>query len=103
MLLIRDANVANLAKAAGEADAPHIAALIHRCAEAEREGLLAALSGRFVASGPGGAPSRGRIDALPTGRNLYGVDPRAVPTRTAWEIGRLDQSYFSTRYRILDK
>ncbi len=50
--------------------------------------LLAALDGRFVAPGPGGAPSRGRLDVLPTGRNLYRVDPRAVPTRTAWEIGR---------------
>ena len=50
--------------------------------------LLAALDGRFVQPGPGGAPSRGRIDVLPTGRNLYGIDPRAVPTRTAWEIGR---------------
>ena len=62
--------------------------LIDRCGEAERASLLAALDGRFVAPGPGGAPSRGRIDVLPTGRNLYGIDPRAVPTRTAWEIGR---------------
>jgi cobaltochelatase CobN len=62
--------------------------LIDRCGEAERAALLAALDGRFVAPGPGGAPSRGRIDVLPTGRNLYGIDPRAVPTRTAWEIGR---------------
>ena len=85
---IRDANVASLAKTAGEAEAPHISALIDSCAEAERDGLVKALSGRFVAPGPGGAPSRGRIDVLPTGRNLYGVDPRAVPTRTAWEIGR---------------
>jgi cobaltochelatase CobN len=62
--------------------------LIDRCGEAERAALLAALDGRFVPPGPGGAPSRGRIDVLPTGRNLYGIDPRAVPTRTAWEIGR---------------
>ncbi len=87
--LLRDANVASLVKAGGGADAAaRISALIDQCAEAEREGLLAALSGRFVPPGPGGAPSRGRIDVLPTGRNLYGVDPRAVPTRTAWEIGR---------------
>ena len=51
-------------------------------------GLLAALDGRFVPPGPAGAPGRGRIDVLPTGRNLYSIDPRAVPTRTAWEIGR---------------
>jgi len=35
-----------------------------------------------------GVPGRGRLDVLPTGRNLFSVDPRAVPTRTAWEIGR---------------
>ncbi len=56
--------------------------------EAERDGLLAALGGKFVAAGPAGAPSRGRVDVLPTGRNLYSIDPRAVPTRTAWEIGK---------------
>jgi cobaltochelatase CobN len=58
------------------------------CAEAEMHGLLTALDGRFVPPGPAGAPGRGRIDVLPTGRNLYSIDPRAVPTRTAWEIGR---------------
>ncbi len=58
------------------------------CAEGERRGLVAALAGRFVPGGPAGAPSRGRADVLPTGRNLYGTDPRAVPSRTACEIGR---------------
>jgi len=61
---------------------------IAACAETERRGLLGALDGRFVPPGPAGAPSRGRLDVLPTGRNLYAVDPRGVPTRTAWEIGR---------------
>ncbi|WP_034999663.1 cobaltochelatase subunit CobN [Beijerinckia mobilis] len=63
------------------------AALAAQCNIAEATGLLAALDGRFVQPGPGGAPSRGRRDVLPTGRNLYGIDPRAVPTPTAWEIG----------------
>lgn len=49
----------------------------------EREGLLAALSGGRVAAGPTGSPWRGRPDIVPTGRNLYSVDPRAVPSRTA--------------------
>ena len=65
-----------------------LGALVDRCGEAESAALLAALDGRFVAPGPGGAPSRGRLDVLPTGRNLYGIDPRGVPTRTAWEIGQ---------------
>ena len=36
-----------------------------------------------MAPGPSGAPTRGRADVLPTGRNLYAIDPRAVPTRSA--------------------
>ncbi|MGJ0510640.1 MAG: cobaltochelatase subunit CobN [Methylocystis sp.] len=58
------------------------------CATAERRALLAALEGRFVEPGPGGAPSRGRADVTPTGRNLYCVDPRGAPTQTAYDIGR---------------
>lgn len=49
--------------------------------------LLTGLQGRFVPPGPSGAPSRGRVDVLPTGRNFYSVDMRAVPTPTAWQIG----------------
>jgi cobaltochelatase CobN len=58
-------------------------AALDACAAAERAALLAALDGRFIAPGPAGAPSRGRADVLPTGRNLYAIDPRAVPTRAA--------------------
>lgn len=54
---------------------------------AERAGLRAALDGRFVAPGPSGSPHRGRRDVLPTGRNLYTTDPRAVPTRAAHAQG----------------
>lgn len=49
----------------------------------EWDGLLTALSGRRVTSGPSGSPYRGRSDVLPTGRNLYAVDPRGVPSRAA--------------------
>jgi cobaltochelatase CobN len=59
------------------------AALVDACAAGERAALLAALDGRFVPPGPAGAPSAGRADVLPTGRNLAGIDPRAVPTRSA--------------------
>jgi len=55
---------------------------------AEIAALINGLDGRFVRPGPSGAPSRGRLDVLPTGRNFYSVDPRAVPTPTAWELGR---------------
>ncbi|WP_297773083.1 cobaltochelatase subunit CobN, partial [uncultured Roseovarius sp.] len=46
-----------------------------------------ALDGRALAPGPSGAPTRGRLDTLPTGRNFYSVDSRAVPTPTAWALG----------------
>ncbi len=54
---------------------------------AERQALLDALSGRRIAPGPSGSPHRGRTDVLPTGRNLYTIDARAVPTRSAWAQG----------------
>jgi len=57
------------------------------CARRERAALLAALDARRVAPGPSGAPTRGRADVLPTGRNLTTTDPRAIPTRTAAVIG----------------
>jgi cobaltochelatase CobN len=58
-------------------------------AQAEREGLLRALDGRFVAPGPAGSPHRDRPDVLPTGRNLSTLDPRAIPTRAAARLGAL--------------
>jgi cobaltochelatase CobN len=71
---------------------------LERCARGEIAGLLAALDGRFVPPGPAGAPSRGRLDVLPTGRNLYSIDPRAVPTRASWEIGHQAAGAFIARY-----
>ncbi|MCL1466330.1 cobaltochelatase subunit CobN [Argonema galeatum] len=50
--------------------------------------LLRGLDGRFVPSGPSGAPTRGRPEVLPTGRNFYSVDIRNIPTETAWDVGR---------------
>lgn len=67
---------------------PEALAQIAASPDCERQALLAALDGRFVIPGPAGAPARGRLDVLPTGRNLFTIDPRAVPTRTAFEIGR---------------
>ncbi|HLH88319.1 MAG TPA: cobaltochelatase subunit CobN [Xanthobacteraceae bacterium] len=58
-------------------------------AAAERIALLAALEGRRVAPGPAGSPQRARRDVLPTGRNLFTVDPRGLPTQTAMDLGRL--------------
>lgn len=67
----------------GQQDIPYQA-----CAAGERTALLAALNGRHVSPGPAGSPWRGRRDVLPTGRNLFTVDTRAVPSRTAAEQGK---------------
>jgi cobaltochelatase CobN len=65
----------------------NLAPRIARCGEAETGALLAGLDGRFVQPGPSGAPTRGRPDVLPTGRNFYSVDTRAIPTAVAWDLG----------------
>jgi cobaltochelatase CobN len=65
----------------------HILPTVQACGAAEGTALLTALSGHFVPPGPSGAPTRGRMDVLPTGRNFYSVDSRAVPTPTAWALG----------------
>lgn len=57
------------------------------CGAEERSSIVAALGGRRIAPGPAGSPYRGRSDVLPTGRNLFAVDPRAVPTRGAHAQG----------------
>lgn len=57
------------------------------CGAGEQAGMLAALDGRRVAAGPSGSPWRGRSDVLPTGRNLFTTDPRAVPSRAAHAQG----------------
>ncbi len=54
----------------------------------EIEHLLDALEGKYVPAGPAGAPTRGMAHILPTGRNFYAVDPRALPSHAAWHVGQ---------------
>lgn len=60
--------------------------------------LLQGLDGRYIPSGSSGAPTRGRPDVLPTGRNFYSVDIRAIPTETAWRVGQLSAERLIERY-----
>jgi cobaltochelatase CobN len=53
----------------------------------ELSNLLDGLDGRYVPAGPSGAPTRGMAHVLPTGRNFYSVDPKALPSPLAWEVG----------------
>ena len=66
--------------------------------EAEIAAMLSGLDGRFVAPGPSGAPTRGRLDVLPTGRNFYSVDVRALPTPAAWHLGWKSASLLVERH-----
>ena len=75
-----------------------IAPAVAQCGPCECGGLLTALSGRFLEPGPSGAPTRGRTDVLPTGRNFYSVDSRGVPTPAAWELGRKSADRLIARY-----
>ena len=58
-----------------------------------------ALDGKFLQPGPSGAPTRGRLDVLPTGRNFYSVDTRTVPTPAAWKLGWKSATLLLERYR----
>ncbi len=75
-----------------------VAPRLDACGPAEIDGLLAALGGRFVPAGASGAPSRGRLDVLPTGRNFFSVDVRNLPTTTAWRIGFASASLILERH-----
>ncbi|WP_285682159.1 cobaltochelatase subunit CobN [Actinoplanes sp. NBRC 103695] len=60
---------------------------------------LHALSGGYVPAGPSGSPLRGLINVLPTGRNFYSVDPKAIPSALAWETGQAMADSLLDRYR----
>lgn len=92
-----------------ESTLPHTQPVLHRiqaqllktitaCGEHELNGLRDGLDGKFVEPGPSGAPTRGRPDVLPTGRNFYSVDTRAIPTPTAWLLGLKSASILLERY-----
>jgi cobaltochelatase CobN len=71
---------------------------LNACGQHELNGLRDGLAGKFVAPGPSGAPTRGRPDVLPTGRNFYSVDTRAIPTPTAWTLGLKSAGALLERY-----
>lgn len=69
-----------------------------RQTDQEMINLLRGLDGHYIPSGASGAPTRGRPEVLPTGRNFYSVDIRAIPTETAWDIGRKAAETLVERY-----
>jgi cobaltochelatase CobN len=89
--------VAEVASNVLDTDAPDVLAALRfaagdlvprlRASGGEIDAVLKALSGGFVDAGPSGSPTRGRVDVLPTGRNFYGVDPKALPSELSWDVG----------------
>lgn len=69
-----------------------------RQTDGEIDRVLHALNGGFIPAGPSGSPLRGLINVLPTGRNFYSVDPKAIPSRLAWETGQAMAESLVARY-----
>ncbi|MBS1050998.1 cobaltochelatase subunit CobN [Gluconobacter japonicus] len=90
--------LATMVSSVAQTSEDEIASLIEASADAEMASLLAGLEGRFVRPGPSGAPTRGRVDVLPTGRNLFTMDPRAVPTASAVELARAQSQQILLRH-----
>ncbi|MEV6711636.1 cobaltochelatase subunit CobN [Lentzea sp. NPDC051208] len=65
----------------------------------EMTNVLHALDGGYIPAGPSGSPLRGLVNVLPTGRNFYSVDPKAIPSRLAWETGQAMADSLLERYR----
>ncbi len=89
-----DTPVAQALRFAGQVLVPRLARTPDEIAH-----TLRALDGRYVPAGPSGAPTRGMAHVLPTGRNFYSVDPKTLPTATAWEVGRALAEAVCTRHR----
>lgn len=87
------------AKAVLETITNHIGPTVDACGGAELAALIKGLDGKFVEPGPSGAPTRGRLDVLPTGRNFYSIDSRTVPTPAAWQLGWKSAGLLIDEYR----
>ncbi|MEU8639128.1 cobaltochelatase subunit CobN [Amycolatopsis sp. NPDC048633] len=89
-----DPQVARVLSFAAEEIVPRLAGT-----SAELDAVLHALDGGYIPAGPSGSPLRGLVNVLPTGRNFYTVDPKAIPSRLAWETGQALADSLLKRYR----
>ena len=92
--LTDNADVAQILRFAATEVVPRLAGTAGEIAQ-----ILRAFDGRFIEAGPSGSPLRGLVNVLPTGRNFYSVDPKAVPSRLAWETGVAMADSLLDRYR----
>ncbi|HWD02837.1 MAG TPA: cobaltochelatase subunit CobN [Amycolatopsis sp.] len=89
-----DAEVSRVLTFAATEIVPRLAAT-----SGEVSAVLHALDGGYIPAGPSGSPLRGLVNVLPTGRNFYTVDPKAIPSRLAWETGQALADSLLRRYR----
>tara|TARA_Y100001968_G_scaffold321506_1_gene356016 strand:+ start:9937 stop:13680 length:3744 start_codon:yes stop_codon:yes gene_type:complete len=73
---------------------------IQRSTILERDNLLKSLRGERVSSGPSGAPTRGRLEVLPTGKNFYSVDIRSLPTEASWDLGKKSSQIIIDNFKL---
>ena len=92
--LTSDPSVAQILRFAADEVVPRLAGTAAEIAQ-----VLRALDGRYIAAGPSGSPLRGLVNVLPTGRNFYSVDPKAMPSKLAWETGVSMADSLLERYR----
>ncbi len=92
--LTSDPGVARILRFAAVEVVPRLAGTAAEIAQ-----VLRALDGRYIAAGPSGSPLRGLVNVLPTGRNFYSVDPKAMPSKLAWETGVSMADSLLERYR----
>ena len=92
--LTADPGVAQILRFAAVEVVPRLAGTAAEVAQ-----VLRALDGRYIAAGPSGSPLRGLVNVLPTGRNFYSVDPKAMPSKLAWETGVSMADSLLERYR----
>ena len=92
--LTADPGVARILRFAAVEVVPRLAGTAAEVAQ-----VLRALDGRYIAAGPSGSPLRGLVNVLPTGRNFYSVDPKAMPSKLAWETGVSMADSLLERYR----
>ncbi len=92
--LTTDAGVARILRFAAAEVVPRLAGTAGEITQ-----VLRALDGRYIAAGPSGSPLRGLVNVLPTGRNFYSVDPKAMPSKLAWDTGVAMADSLLERYR----
>ncbi|GIJ47625.1 cobaltochelatase subunit CobN [Virgisporangium aliadipatigenens] len=89
-----DSTVEGVLRFAADEVVPRLAATTD-----EITATLHALDGGYVPAGPSGSPTRGLVNVLPTGRNFYSVDPKAIPSRNAWDVGQALADSLLARHR----